>query len=192
MLTIGILAPNNSAEISNALQILFKHNRELFAVKKNSRTILDDIDLFEKSGIKYTIITFDKKKIYPVLLDVLILDNENNKKIVDYELVKCVGEKTILIYNTDNGYLPHIEHPNAIDYGFCSASSVSVSSINYNENNISLIISVQRSFCGLFYNTCQIGEFLIESCFITKISNLLPAVICGLVCDVINYAVVKI
>ena len=39
--------------------------------------------------------------------------------------------KTVLIYKTDNGYLPKIEHQNAIDYGFSSNSSVNVSSIEY-------------------------------------------------------------
>ncbi len=192
MLKIGVLAEKNSSKIVDSLTVILKSNNNLIAIKNNSNRILKDVDFFEKNGIEYSIIIFNSSKIYPVSLDILILDNEDNKRIVSYELIKCIGENTILIYNTDNGYLPHIEHPNAIDYGFCSDSTVSISSVDYSDNKISLIVSIQKPFQGIYEDYFDICEFLIETKYITKISNLIPAVICGLVIGAINYTVLKI
>ena len=192
MTKIGILAPNNSTQIVNALVMIFKSDRKVVAVKKNNPKTDYELNFLDKSGIKYALIIFNEKKIYPVELDVLILDNEQNSKLVSYDLVECMSEKTILIYNTDNGFLPHINHPNAIDYGYNPTSSVTISSVNHRENSISFIVSIQREICGMFDNILPIGEILINSKYKAELCNLLSAVICSLVCGIINYAEIKI
>lgn len=192
MTKIGILAPNNSTQIVNALVMIFKSDKTLVAVKKNNARIEHELNFLDRNGIKYTLIVFNTKKIYPVGLDVLILDNEQNTRLVSYDLIECMSERTILIYNTDNGFLPHINHPNAIDYGYSSTSSVTISSVNYTENSISFIVSIQREIYGLYDNILPIGEILISSGYKAELCNLLCAVICSLICGIINYAEIKI
>lgn len=192
MICIGILAAQNSQEIANALVTVMKSKHQLTAVKYNNPNIENEIKLFEYSGIDYALILFDRYEIYPVNLDILILDNPENKRIVSYDLLKCIKEHTIVIYNTDNGYLPYLDHPNAIDYGLNSSSAVSVSSVNYFfDSHISFIVSVQRELSGLF-STLPIGEVRIDSDSSISISNQIPAVICALVCGLIDYLCVKI
>ena len=192
MLKIGVLSPKNSTEIVEALISLIKSKNLLVAVKKNNPRIFSELSFFSECGIDFSIIVFEKSAVYPIDLDILILDNEYREQIVSYDLIRCIGEKTFLIYNTDNDTLPLIEHPNAIDYGYSAKSSVTISSIDYTDNEISFIISVQREFSGIYNNRLEIGEFLIKSKFIANVTNILPAVICCIVSDIIKYAVVKI
>lgn len=184
MIKIGILAPQNHKEITNTLLDIFKINHIIAAVKKNSRDIKKNIAFLEKNGIEYAIIVFEKSLIYPINLDILIIDNMPNKSLITYSLIECVGEKTILIYNTDNGYLPKLEHKNAIDYGFSSNSSVSVSSIEYLPNTKSFILSVQRPLNNIYDEEITICELPIININNYDISSQLPAVIASLICNI--------
>ncbi len=192
MITIGILAPDNSVQIKTALKNIIHSAGYVSAVNDNSIQTKKKLALFERSGIDYCIIVFDVRNIYPVCLDILILDNAKNQKIVTLDLIKCITEKTILIYNTDNGYLPALTHPNAIDYGFDRNSAVTVSSISYNDTSIDILLYISRPFCGIFSNNIYIGELLVSSEQQSDIQNLIPAIICGLVCDIIYEHTVKI
>lgn len=192
MITIGILAPKNHLQISKLLSDTLSLNKSLQAIISNNQKTQNKLDFFKKSGIEYSIVIFKATKIYPVKLDILILDNAENKKIVTPELIKCINNNTILIYNTDNGYLPNLEHPQAIDYGISPDSSVSVSSVNYHEQTTEFLIYIKREICGIFKNTIKIGELKINTKNDTQIDNLLPAVICALLCDVVNKSVFNI
>ena len=187
MIKIGILAPENHEEITKVLLDIFKKNHIISAVKKNSKDIKKQLKFLERNSIEYTIIIFDKPLIYPITLDILIIDNAPNQRIITYSLIECVSEKTILIYNTDNGYLPKIEHENAIDYGFSSDSSVTVSSIEYIADYKSFILYIQRPFSTLYDEEIAIGEIPIIHINNQDISNQLPAVITALICNIPIY-----
>ena len=191
MIKIGILAPENCKEIAKTLLDIFKINHIVVAICKNSKNIRKKMSFFEKNKIEYTLITFDKHLIYPVDLDVLILDNAPNTKLVTYSLIECVSDKTILIYNTDNGYLPKLEHQNAIDYGFSSSSSVTVSSIDYSNEKKSFVLYIQQPLHNPFGDDIFISEIPISPINNQEISSQLPAVITALlfdipICDTIN------
>lgn len=187
MIKIGILAPENHEEITKALLDIFKKNHIIAAVKKNSKNIKRQLDFLERNSIEYAIIIFDKPLIYPITLDILIIDNAPNQRIITYSLIECVSNKTILVYNTDNGYLPKIEHENAIDYGFSSDSSVTVSSIEYLSDYKSFILYIQRPFSNLYDEEITIGEIPIIHINNQDISNHLPAVITALICNIPIY-----
>lgn len=187
MIKIGILAPENHEEITKALLDLFKKNHIVTAVKQNSKNIKKQLDFLEKNSIEYAIIIFDNSLIYPITLDILIIDNAPNRRIITYSLIECISEKTILIYNTDNGYLPKIEHENAIDYGFSSNSSVTVSSIEYLADYKSFILYIQHQFSNLYGEEITIGEIPIIHINNQDISNQLPAVITALICNIPIY-----
>lgn len=184
MTTIGIFACTNTSEIIEALLLLLKNDRNTVALKSYYDESEADFEFYNYSEADYVLIPFSRNHIYPVTLDILILDNPDNKRIVTYDLIKCIDENTILIYNTDNGYLPKLEHPNAIDYGFSQTSTVSISSIEYlGSSSYSFIISVQENFKCLNGGIYPVGEILINCSSDIKIENRIPAVICGLVCD---------
>ncbi len=184
MIKIGILAPDNCEEISKTFLDIFKANHIIAAIKKNSRDIKSKVSFLESNGIEYTLIIFERNLIYPIDLDVLILDNAPNTRLVTYSLIECIGEKTILIYNTDNGYLPKLEHPNAIDYGFSQDSSVTVSSINYFSDTKSFTLYIQNNIYNPFYGDIAISEFPITPINNYEISSQLPAVITALLFDI--------
>lgn len=184
MIKIGIVAPENYEEITNTLLDIFKTNHIIAAVKKNTRDIDNKLLFLEKCGIEFAIIIFETGLIYPVTLDILILDNAKNKSIITYSLIECISEKTVLIYNTDNGYLPKIEHQNAIDYGFSSNSSVNVSSIEYHKNSKSFILYIARPVLNIFGDEISIGEIPIMHINNKDIISQLPAVICALICGI--------
>lgn len=192
MITIGILAPDNSVEIVNTLKDIIRQNGCVTAVNENGIQTQKKLALYERSGIEYAVVIFNPKKIYPVALDILILDNAKNQKLVTLELVKCITEKTLLIYNTDNGYLPALNHPNAIDYGFGRNSAVTISSIGYNDASVDILLCINRPFSGIFSNNIYVGELLVNTQMHSDIANLIPAIICGLVCDIICEHAVKI
>lgn len=187
MIKIGILAPENHEEITNTLLDIFKINHIIAAVKTNSKNIKKQLNFLEKSGIEYAIIIFNNKLIYPVTLDILIIDNAPNRRIITYSLIECVSEKTTLIYNTDNGYLPKLDHENAIDYGFSTDSSVTVSSIEYFQDSKSFILYIQRPLSNLFNEIIAIGEIPIIHINNNEISNQLPAVITALILNIPIY-----
>ena len=191
MIKIGILAPGNSDEIIDSLVNMLKKCKKMVAVKQNSRRINNDIRLYEKTGIEYVFIEFGNKRIYPVDIDIMILDNARNDNIVSYDLIKCISDNTVLIYNTDSGYLPYIDHPNAIDYGFGINSCVGISSISYSDNKISVIVSIQRPFIGLFFNKIDVCEFSVEVFAINKTVNIIPGIIILLLCDLFSCSNVK-
>ena len=192
MLKIGIYACENTAEIIEALLLILKDSNSSVAIKNNQNYKMDDILRCAYQEIDYILIPLNDKNIHPVTLDILILDNPNNKNIVTYELVDCISEDTILIYNTDNNYLPKLEHPNAIDYGFSQESTVSISSVEYNESACSFMLSVTKSFPCLCGDMCPIGEILITCNSDIKLENRIPAVICGIVCENSKRNVIKI
>lgn len=184
MIKIGILAPDNYEEISKTFLDIFKANHIIAAIKKNSKDIKNKLAFLEKNGIEYVLIIFEQHLIYPVNLDVLILDNAPNTRLVTYSLIECISDKTILIYNTDNGYLPKLEHPNAIDYGFSQNSSVTVSSINYFPDTKSFILYIQNTIYNPFYKDISISEFHVTPINNHEISSQLPAVITALLFEI--------
>ncbi len=184
MIKIGILAPQNHKEITNTFLDILKKNHIIAAVKKNLRDIKKNVTFLEKSGIEYAIIVFEEALIYPIDLDILIIDNMPNKALITYSLIECVREKTILVYNTDNGYLPKLEHKNAIDYGFSSSSSVTVSSIEYLMYTKSFILSVQRPLNNIYGEEITICELPVININNYDISSQLPAVITALICNI--------
>lgn len=184
MIKIGILAPNNYEEITKTFLDIFKANHIIAAIKNNSKDIKNKIAFLEKNKIEYVLIIFEKHLIYPIELDILILDNAPNTRLVTYSLIECISEKTILIYNTDNGYLPKLDHPNAIDYGFSQNSSVTVSSINYFPDAKSFILYIQHTIYNPFCKDISISEFPITSINNYEISSQLPAVITALLFDI--------
>ncbi len=184
MIKIGILAPKNCREISKTLLDIFKLNHIVVAICENSKEIKNKVSFFEKNRIDYAIITFERHSIYPIDLDVLILDNADNTTLVTYNLVECVNDKTILVYNTDNGYLPKLEHQNAIDYGFSTTSSVTVSSIDYSNEEKSFVLYVQQPLHNPFGKDFLISEIPITPINNQEISSQLPAVITALLFDI--------
>lgn len=193
MVVIGISAAKNSLQIANTLLLIIKSNKKVAAVKHYSRLTSRDAELFSLHGIDYFLIIFDTEKIYPVNLDILILDNPDNLFFLDINIIKCIGNKTVLIYNTDNDFLPRIEHPNAIDYGLCAKSSVSISSVSYLPNShISLCVCIQKKFSNPIYRCIDIGEIHVDSKFKFDISNQLAAIICAFICGLTNYTDIKI
>ncbi len=187
MIKIGILAPDNHKEITQTLLDIFKKSHIVSAVKKNTKDIKKRLSFLEKSGIEYAIIVFDHKLIYPLTLDILIIDNAPNKSLITYSLVECVSEKTILIYNTDNGHLPKLEHDNAIDYGFSPDSSVTVSSIEYFLDYKAFILYIQRPLFNIFSEEINIGEIPVIHINNYDILSQLPAVITALICQIPIY-----
>lgn len=187
MIKIGILAPQNNKEITKTLLDIFKMNRIIAAVKSNSKDIKKELNFLEKNGIEYAIIIFDNQLIYPVALDILIVDNAPNRHIITYSLVECVSEKTILIYNTDNGYLPKLEHKNAIDFGLSSDSGITVSSTEFLSETTAFILYIQRPLTTIFQEDIPIGEIPIIHINNQDISNQLPAVILALICNIPVY-----
>ena len=187
MIKIGILAPKNHKEIAQSLLDIFKFNHLIAAVNTNSKSTKKQLNFLEKSGIEYAIVVFENQLIYPVDLDILILDNAPNRRIITYSLIECINKKTTLIYNTDNGYLPKLEHENAIDYGFSSNSSVTVSSIEYSPDFKSFILYIQRPISNLFKETITIGEIPIIHINNQEVSNQLPAVITALILNIPIY-----
>lgn len=184
MIKIGILAPENCKEITKTFLDIFKLNHIVVAICENSKEIKNKISFFEKNRIEYALITFDRHLIYPVDLDILILDNAPNTTLVTYSLIECVSNKTILIYNTDNGYLPKLDHQNAIDYGFSTTSSVTVSSIDYSNEKKSFVLYVQQPLHNPFGENIFISEIPITPINNLEISNQLPAVITALLFDI--------
>jgi len=183
LVKIGILACENTAQITEALILILKTSNNTITIKNNYNSEDDDLLSFIYSDTDYLIIPINHKKAPKFTLDILILDNPNNKRIITYDLVNCVRENTILIYNTDNGYLPKLEHPNAIDYGFSASSTVGISSIEYSDyNTCSFIVSVQKPLNCLCGEIFPIGELLTISNSDIKIENRIPAVICSLIC----------
>ncbi len=187
MIKIGILAPKNCKEISKTLLDIFRQNHIVVAICENTKEIKNKISFFEKNRIEYALITFDRHSIHPIDLDILILDNAHNTTLVTYSLIECVSDKTILIYNTDNGYLPKLEHQNAIDYGFSTTSSVTVSSIDYSNEEKSFILYVQQPLHNPFGKDILISEIPITPINNQEISNQLPAVITALLFDIPIY-----
>ena len=187
MIKIGILAPENHEEIAESLLDIFKINHIIAAVKTNSKNIKKQLNFLEKSGIEYSIIIFEKQLIYPIDLDILILDNAPNQRIITYSLVECVNNRTTLIYNTDNGYLPKLDHENAIDYGFSSNSSVTVSSIEYFKDSKSFILCIQRPLLNIFDEAIAIGEIPILHINNLEIYSQIPAAITALICNIPIY-----
>ncbi len=183
MVKIGILACCNTAEITEALILTLKTADNTVALKNNYNTENDEFLSYIFSDTDYLIIPINHEKTPQFTLDILILDNPNNKRIITYDLVNCVTDDTILIYNTDNGYLPKLEHPNAIDYGFSPMSTVGISSVEYSDcNTCSFIVSVQKPINCLCGKIFPIGELLTISNSDIKIENRIPAVICSLIC----------
>ena len=183
MVKIGILACCNTAEITEALILILKTDNNTIALKNNYSTENDDFLSYIYSETHFLIIPINQEKTPQFTLDILILDNPNNQRIITYDLVNCVTENTILIYNTDNGYLPKLEHPNAIDYGFSPTSTVGISSVEYlSSNTCSFIVSVQKPLNCLCGKIFPIGELLTISNSDIKIENRIPAVICSLIC----------
>lgn len=182
MVKIGILACQNTSEITDALILILKNSDKSVAIKSSLSEYINTAGFYDYSEIDYLLITIEPGHICPCTLDILILDNPVNKRIVTRDLIQCIDDDTILIYNTDNGYLPKIEHPNAIDYGFSPKSTVSVSSVKYDSGmSCSFIVSVQDNFRCLSGKSYPIGEILISCNSDIKLENRLPAVICGLV-----------
>lgn len=184
MIKIGIVAPKNYQAIAKTLLKLFEASNIPCAIEKNSESTASRLDFMEKNGVLYTITIFNYKLIYPILLDILIIDNAPNGRIVTSALAECVGENTILIYNTDNGYLPKLEHKNAIDYGFSPNSSVTVSSIEYFSDSKAFVMCIQRSLPRLFSEDIEIGEIPVCPINNRDIESQLPAVIAALLCSV--------
>ena len=184
MITIGILAPENHKEITKTFLDIFKTNHIIPAVKKNTKEIKKQLAFLEKNGIEYAIVIFNEQLIYPVNLDILILDNAPNRHIITYSLVECVTSKTILVYNTDNGYLPKLDHEKAIDYGFCCNSGVTVSSIEYYKDSKSFILYIQRPIPNIFGENISIGEITVKRINNLDIISQLPAVISMLVLNI--------
>lgn len=193
MVVIGISAAKNSLQIAKALLLIIKSNKKVAAVKHCSALSAKEVKIFSMHGIDYFLIIFDSEKIYPVNLDILILDNPDNLFFLDINLFKCIGNQTVLIYNTDNDFLPHIEHPNAIDYGLCTNSSISISSVSYLPNShISLCVCIQKKFSNPIYRCIDIGEIHVDSKFKFDISNQLAAIICAFICGLTNYTDIEI
>lgn len=184
MIKIGILAPDNYEEITKTFLDIFKANHIIAAVKNNSKDIKKKMAFLEKNMIEFALIIFDQHLIYPIDLDILILDNAPNTSLVTYSLIECVSDKTILIYNTDNGYLPKLDHPNAIDYGLSQNSSVTVSSIKYCFDTKSFILYIQHQLYNPFNEDIGISELSITPINNQEISNQLPAVITALLFDI--------
>ncbi len=184
MIKIGILAPDNHEEITKTFLDIFKANHIIAAVEQNSKDITKKIRFLEKNKIKYALIIFNHHLIYPVDLDVLILDNAPNTTLVTYSLIECVNNNTIVIYNIDNGYLPKLDHPNAIDYGLSQNSSVTVSSIKYYSDRKSFILYIQNPLYNPFCEVIGISELQITPINNLEISSQLPAVITSLLFDI--------
>lgn len=184
MIKIGILAPKNHRDITKTILNIFKEHNIYCAVGKNSKKCSSELEFLKNSDIRYAIIIFDYRLVYPVPLDILILDNAANKKIVTSPLAECVGENTILLYNTDNGYLPRLEHKNAVDYGFSPDSSVTVSSIEYFPDSKAFVLCIQRPLPRFFSDDIAIGEIPIPPINNLDIESQLPAVLAVLLCSV--------
>ena len=187
MIKIGIMAPQNHKEITKTLLDIFKMHHIIAAVKSNSKDIKKQLYFLEKNSIEYAIIIFDNQLIYPVSLDILIIDNAPNRNIITYSLVECVNDKTILIYNTDNGCLPKLEHKNAIDFGLSSDSGITVSSTEFLSETTAFILYIQRPIQTIFCEEIPIGEIPIVHINNQDISNQLPAVILALICNIPIY-----
>lgn len=187
MIKIGILAPHNDIKIQKALLHIFKDNHIIAAVKKDNINIEKELSFLERSGVLYTIIIFNEKEIFPTDIDILILDNAQNEKIVSYPLISCINKDTVLIYNTDNGYLPKLTHPNAIDYGFSKNSTVTISSVKYSKNlDFSFILCFQDFLHDIFLNPLPIGEFLVNGIPEIDLISQIPAIICAILCRVME------
>lgn len=176
MIKIGVYAFENTQEIIDALLLLLKSSNNSVIIKNYP---LENTEI----SCDFILIPFKNNEACPIPVDILILDNPNNLNLLNNSFINYFSENTILIYNTDNGFLPKIEHPKAIDYGFSQNSSVTISSIKYNNNlPISFILSVQKSFTNIFGNSYPIGETIIFTNSDFKIENSIPAVICNMIC----------
>ena len=183
MIKIGILAQKNGEEIAQELYLRLTISDSKAVIVHDCQSVISESEYLNDNGVDYMIIIFNYKEIFPVFLDILVLDNSENENIVSYRLVDCIRENTYLIYNTDYGYLPMIEHPKAIDYGLYPNSTVSFSSIEYNFDSVSVLLSVQRPIKSIFGNEIEIGEYRFNS--INKIfaSNFIAVSVCSILLD---------
>ena len=188
---IGILAPTSSHKIETALKKMFAKNHKRVATVRGIRTMDDELYSLKSIGTDYCIILFQKGRIYPHYVDILIVDNSGNDQIITYDLIKCISPSTRLIYNTDHQFMPLIEHPNAIDYGLSRNATVTVSSIDPESDGTSFVYCIQRPIRTLFDERMEEGEVLVSSDK-GDVSNLLPTVTCGLLCGIFTENAVKI
>lgn len=193
MTVIGILAPENVRKIEATLRKMFSQNHKRVATVNGMSTTEDELYSLKRIGTDYCIILFNKGRICPHYVDILIIDNSKNENIISYDLIKCISPSTRLIYNIDNQFLPLIEHPNAIDYGLSRSATVTVSSIDPQRDGASFVYCIQRPFRTLFDTRLEEGELLVNLSFEKQdVSNLLPAVTCGLLCGLLTNDKVKI
>ncbi len=191
MTVIGILAPASSHQIETALKKMFAKNHKRVATVRGLRTMDDELFALRRIGTDYCIILFQKERIYPHYVDILIVDNSGNDRIISYDLIKCISPSTRLIYNTDHQAMPVIQHPNAIDYGLSRDATVTVSSIDPKSEGTSFVYCIQRPIRTLFDEPMDQGEVLVSSDK-GDVTNLLPTVTCGLLCGIFTDNTVKL
>lgn len=193
MIVIGVLAPGNSFKIVNHLKRFFKRNNKRVAVIKGVNTHESELLGLMNIGTDYCIIIFNTVHICPHYVDILILDNMKNEKIVSYDLIKCISPNTRLVYNIDNDYLPFIEHPYAIDYGLRRNATVTISSIDDKIDGMNFFFCLQKPISTLFNTQHDEGEVFVSAGFEkSDVSNILPTITCGILCGLLEEDTVKL
>lgn len=176
MVSIGIFSPECKNLINKYLQTLFAKNGKKYVSLLHSvdreamRTLIS-------SDIDYLII--DLESVDYDFVDIMILDS--NKKSAA-EIIKHICPSTHLIYNIDNGF-PALTHPHAISCGLSQQAAATVSSMSDSE----FMFCLQKPVTTLFGNYVGESELLVHpSQARAEVGPALPAVTCGIVCEVIT------
>jgi hypothetical protein len=176
MVSIGIFSSEDKNMINKYLQMLFTKNG------KKYMSLLHPVDgeamrTLISSDIDYLII--DLESVDYDFVDIMILDS--NKKSAS-EITRHICPSTHLIYNIDNGF-PMLAHPHAISCGLSHQAAATISSVSDSE----FIFCLQKPVTTLFGNYVGESELLVRPPHVcSEVEPALPAVACGIVCEVIK------
>lgn len=178
MVSIGIFSSEYKNPINQYLQKLFLRSRKKYmslfhSIDQNTmHTLLS-------SDIDYLII--DLEYVPFDFVDILIIDSANALSSARF-ISRHICPSTHLIYNVDCGF-PQIIHPYAISCGLSQRATATVSSVSEND----FIFCLQKPVITLFDNYIGESEMLVHPpVAVSSVSSILPAVTCGVICEIIK------
>lgn len=184
MVSIGIFSSEFKNPINQYLQSLFLHSGKRY-VSLFHTIDPSSLQALLSSDIDYLII--DLQNVPFDFVDILILDSTDALASAR-ELSRHICPSTHLIYSIDDGF-PQIIHPYAVSCGLSQQATATVSSVS-DEN---FIFCLQKPVITLYDNYVGESELLVRAPDEgTSVTSVLPAVTCGVICELIKNDVLVI
>lgn len=183
MVNIGIFAPHSKRMILECLKEMFAQNGYKYLSVSHTLTH-DTLQSLTSSDIPYLFL--DLENVCIDFVDILILDTTVPAEV--QQAIKYICPSTHLIYNVDNGF-PLLSHPHAVSYGLSQHASATISSVADSD----FIFCLQSPVITLCENYVGEGEILVRTGENPAlVAHFLPAVACGILCEIIREDVVII